>query len=69
MVHEARGESQKAADSYRKVIEFIHQHPDAHPPGLRGPLLIGSTRCRPDSDRRGTARAISGRRPPHPCYR
>ena len=28
MVHEARGNSRQAADCYRKVIEFIRQHPD-----------------------------------------
>jgi tetratricopeptide (TPR) repeat protein len=39
MVYEARGENQKAAESYRKVIEFIRQHPDAHPPGFKDPFL------------------------------
>ena len=39
MVYEARGENQKAADSYRKVIEFIRQHPDAHPPGFEDPFV------------------------------
>jgi tetratricopeptide (TPR) repeat protein len=38
MVYEARGENQKAAESYRKVIEFIRQDPDAHPPGFEDPL-------------------------------
>ena len=28
MVHEARGDSRQAADCYRKVIDFISQHPD-----------------------------------------
>lgn len=28
MVHEARGDTRQAADCYRKVIEFIRQHPD-----------------------------------------
>jgi tetratricopeptide (TPR) repeat protein len=28
MVHEARGDSRQAADCYRKVIDFIHRHPD-----------------------------------------
>jgi tetratricopeptide (TPR) repeat protein len=28
MVHEARGNGREAADCYRKVIAFIHQHPD-----------------------------------------
>ena len=34
MVHEARGENRQAADCYRKVIEFIREHPDAYDPGL-----------------------------------
>jgi hypothetical protein len=28
MVDEARGDNQKAADCYRKVIDFIRAHPD-----------------------------------------
>ena len=28
MVHETRGDSRQAADCYRKVIDFIRQHPD-----------------------------------------
>jgi tetratricopeptide (TPR) repeat protein len=32
MVYEARGENRKAADCYRKVIEFIRQHPDDYDP-------------------------------------
>ena len=28
IVHEARGDSRQAADCYRKVIDFIRQHPD-----------------------------------------
>jgi tetratricopeptide (TPR) repeat protein len=28
MVYEARGDNQKAADCYRKVIDFIRAHPD-----------------------------------------
>ena len=28
MVHEARGNSRKAADCYRKVLDFLAQHPD-----------------------------------------
>jgi signal transduction histidine kinase len=39
MVYEARGENQKAAEAYRKVIEFIRQHPDAHPPGFEDPFV------------------------------
>jgi tetratricopeptide (TPR) repeat protein len=34
MVHEARGENRQAADCYRKVIEFIREHPDAYDPGF-----------------------------------
>jgi hypothetical protein len=28
MVHEVIGDSRQAADCYRKVIDFIRQHPD-----------------------------------------
>jgi tetratricopeptide (TPR) repeat protein len=34
MVHEARGENRQAADCYRKVIEFIREHPDDYDPGF-----------------------------------
>lgn len=34
MVYEARGEIQKAADSYRKVIEFIREQPENYDPGF-----------------------------------
>jgi tetratricopeptide (TPR) repeat protein len=34
MVYEARGENQKAADCYRKVIEHIRQHPDKYDEGF-----------------------------------
>jgi tetratricopeptide (TPR) repeat protein len=34
MVHEARGENRQAADCYRKVIEFIREHPDHYDPGF-----------------------------------
>jgi tetratricopeptide (TPR) repeat protein len=30
MVHQARGENEKAADCYRKVIDFIRAHPDQY---------------------------------------
>jgi tetratricopeptide (TPR) repeat protein len=30
MVHQARGDHQKAADCYRKVIDFIRAHPDSY---------------------------------------
>ena len=32
MVYEARGDNQQAADYYRKVIDFIRQHPDQYDP-------------------------------------
>ena len=32
MVYEARGEPKQAADCYRKVIEFIHNHPNDYDP-------------------------------------
>jgi tetratricopeptide (TPR) repeat protein len=32
MVYEARGQNKKAADCYRKVIEFIREHPDDYDP-------------------------------------
>ena len=34
MVHEARGDNRQAADCYRKVIEFIREHPDDYDPGF-----------------------------------
>jgi uncharacterized protein YchJ len=34
MVHEARGNSRQAADCYRKVIDFIRQHPDRYGAGM-----------------------------------
>ena len=34
MVHEARGENRQAADCYRKVIDFIRQHPSRFDPGF-----------------------------------
>jgi len=34
MVHEARGDSRQAADCYRKVIDFIRQHPDDYDAGM-----------------------------------
>jgi tetratricopeptide (TPR) repeat protein len=39
MVYQARGENQKAADSYRKVIEFIREHPDNYDPGFEDPFV------------------------------
>ena len=51
MVYEARGENQKAAESYRKVIEFIRQHPDAHPPGFEDPFVTLVDRLDPPQAR------------------
>ena len=34
MVHEARGENRQAANCYRKVVEFIREHPDDYDPGF-----------------------------------
>jgi tetratricopeptide (TPR) repeat protein len=34
MIYEARGDKQKAADCYRKVIAFIKEHPDDYEPGF-----------------------------------
>ena len=34
MVYEARGDNQKAADCYRKVIAFIKEHPDDYERGF-----------------------------------
>ena len=34
MVYEARGDKQKAADCYRKLIAFIKEHPDDYEPGF-----------------------------------
>ena len=51
LVYEARGENQKAAESYRKVIEFIRQHPDAHPPGFEDPFVTLVDRLDPPQAR------------------
>jgi Tfp pilus assembly protein PilF len=32
MVYEARGQNKQAADCYRKVIEFVCQHPEQYDP-------------------------------------
>lgn len=34
MVYEARGDNQKAADCYRKVIAFMREHPDNYDPAF-----------------------------------
>jgi tetratricopeptide (TPR) repeat protein len=34
MVHEARGDTRQAADCYRKVIDFIRQHPGDYDAGM-----------------------------------
>jgi tetratricopeptide (TPR) repeat protein len=51
MVYEARGENQKAAEAYRKVIEFIRQHPEAHPPGFEDPFVTLVDRLDPPQPR------------------
>lgn len=38
MVHEARGDPQKAIECYRKVIEFIQATPDNYPPGFEAAI-------------------------------
>jgi hypothetical protein len=42
MVYEARGDNQKAADCYRKVIDFIRPHPDDYHPGFEPPQAASS---------------------------
>jgi tetratricopeptide (TPR) repeat protein len=39
MVYEARGDHQKAADCYRKVIDFIRAHPENYDPGFETVFL------------------------------
>jgi tetratricopeptide (TPR) repeat protein len=39
MVYEARGDNQKAADGYRKVVEFIRVHPDDYDDGFAEVLV------------------------------
>jgi tetratricopeptide (TPR) repeat protein len=34
MVYEARGQNREAADCYRRVIDFIHAHPEDHDPEM-----------------------------------
>jgi hypothetical protein len=34
MVYEARGDRKQAADCYRKVLEFVHAHPEDYEPGF-----------------------------------
>jgi tetratricopeptide (TPR) repeat protein len=47
MVYEARGENQKAADCYRKVIEFIRQHPDDYDPEFANVFVTLADRLDP----------------------
>jgi hypothetical protein len=49
MVHEARGDTQQAADCYRKVIALIRAHPDDYEPSFEEVFAwIASTRqCLP----------------------
>ena len=35
MVYEARGQNKQAADCYRKVIEFVRQHPEQYDPEFK----------------------------------
>src|ERR1700688_4478645 len=51
MVYEARGENQKAAESYRKVIEVIRHPPDPPPPGFEAPFVTLVDRLDPPQAR------------------
>jgi hypothetical protein len=39
MVYEARGDNQKAADCYRKVINFIRARPDDYDPAFENEFV------------------------------
>jgi sigma54-dependent transcription regulator len=43
--------AKKAAEAYREVIEFIRQHPDAHPPGFEDPFVTLVDRLDPPQAR------------------
>lgn len=47
MVHEARGENLQAAECYRKVIQFIKEHPDDYEPGFEDTFLTLVNRLDP----------------------
>jgi tetratricopeptide (TPR) repeat protein len=47
MVHEARGNRREAADCYRKVIEFIRQHPENFDAGLADEFAKLATKLDP----------------------
>jgi tetratricopeptide (TPR) repeat protein len=47
MVHEARGNTREAADCYRKVIEFICQHPENFDAGLADEFAKLATKLDP----------------------
>jgi hypothetical protein len=47
MVHEARGNRPEAADCYRKVIEFIRQHPENFDAGLADEFAKLATKLDP----------------------
>jgi tetratricopeptide (TPR) repeat protein len=39
MVYQARGDNQKAADCYRKVVDVIRAHPESYGPGFEAAFL------------------------------
>src|SRR5262249_33621234 len=61
-VHEARDNSRQAANRYRKVIDFIRQHPDDYDAAMlaQPSLSTGSIRSR-QPERFAIARARRGR--------
>ena len=50
MVHEARGENLQAAECYRKVIEFIKEHPDDYEPGFEDTFITLVSRLDPPAE-------------------
>ena len=50
MVHEARGENRQAADCYRKVIEFIREHPDDYDPEFENVFVALVERLDPPAE-------------------
>jgi tetratricopeptide (TPR) repeat protein len=50
MVHEARGDNIQAAECYRKVIEFIKEHPDDYEPGLEDTFVTLVNRLDPPAE-------------------
>ena len=47
MVYEARGDPKQAAAWYRKVVEFIQQHPDGYAPEMEKPFRKQADRLDP----------------------